>query len=232
MNSVAQKGRRETPYGERFTLFAEVLWIGVLVALGSLPLVTWPAAFAAGCAEIRRCVPDGPSQGAARRFAADWRAALPGGALVGAAGLVVLAVLAADLRLAAVAGDLPGFGLLAAVCAAAAGAVVLVQVRAAALWSRPDGGGWRRASFGRVRRDPVGSLMLAGALLAAAVCVWQSVLLAPLVTGVVALAAVAVERRAGAPWERLPRADRPAPSAGTGLIRKTGPGGDVREEHA
>ncbi|MGY5106782.1 hypothetical protein ACWC19_40710, partial [Streptomyces sp. 900105245] len=68
MTDTGSVARRETPYGERFTLFAEVLWIGVLVAAGSLFVVTWPAAMAAGCAAVRRCVPDGPSPGTARRF--------------------------------------------------------------------------------------------------------------------------------------------------------------------
>ncbi|MFC7304334.1 hypothetical protein ACFQVC_08945 [Streptomyces monticola] len=193
--------RRETPYGERFTLFAEVLWIGLLVTLGSLPLVTWPAAMAAGCAAVRRTQPDGPGPGTARRFAADWRAALRGGTLRGAAGLGALAFLAADLRLAAVAGDLPGFGLLVAVCALAATAVVVVQLRAAAAWSRSDAGGrWTRTALHRTRTDPAGTAMLGAAVAAAAVCAWQSLLLAPLVPGLLALAAVAVEgrRRAGA----------------------------------
>ncbi len=180
--------RRDTPYGERFTLFAEVLWIGVLVAAGSLLLVTWPAAMAAGCAAVRRCVPDGPSPGTARRFAADWRAALGGGSAVGAAGLAALGFLGADLRLAAVAGDVPFFGVLAVAIAGAAGAVVVYQVRMAATWSST--GRWARPG-----RDVSGSAMLAGAVLVSAVCAWQLLLLTPLVTGVLALAAVAVDRR-------------------------------------
>ncbi|WP_107489199.1 DUF624 domain-containing protein [Streptomyces sp. CB01635] len=196
---------RDTPYGERFTLFAEVIWIGVLVTLASLPLVTWPAAMAAGCAAVRRCVPDGPSVGTARRFAADWRRALRGGTLRGTAGLASLAFLAADLRIAAVAGDLPGHGLLVVVCAAAGVAVVVVQLRAAAAWSEPgDAGpatlangfaGWRRVALARSRDDLVGSVILAAAVCATAVCAWQLLLLLPLVSGVLALAAVAVERR-------------------------------------
>ncbi|MGP3772264.1 hypothetical protein ACTWJ8_15665 [Streptomyces sp. SDT5-1] len=184
MSTVA---RRETPYGERFTLFAEVLWIGVLVAAGSLLVVTWPAAMAAGCAAVRRCVPDGPSPGTARRFVADFRAALPGGAAVGTVGLAVLGFLGADLRLAA-AGGVPLFGALAVVVAGAAGAVVVHQVRMAAGWSTT--GRWARP-----RRDPRGVAMLGGAVLVSAVCVWQLTILAPLVTGVLALAAVAVDRR-------------------------------------
>ncbi|MFZ3594677.1 hypothetical protein [Streptomyces sp. BH104] len=180
--------RRETPYGERFTLFAEVLWIGVLVAAGSLLVVTWPAAMAAGCAAVRRCVPDGPSPGTARRFAADFRGAVPGGVRVGAIGLLALGFLAADLRLAAAAGDLPFFWMLAVVIAGAAGAVVVYQVRMASAWSLT--GRWARPG-----RDPRGSLMLAGAVLVSTVCVWQLTILAPLVTGVLALAAVAVDRR-------------------------------------
>ncbi|MEB3966622.1 hypothetical protein OKJ48_41300 [Streptomyces kunmingensis] len=184
--------RRDTPYGERFTLFAEVLWIGLLVAAGSLLVVTWPAAMAAGCAEVRRCVPDGPSAGTGRRFWVAWRAALRGGSRVGVVGLLVLGFLGADLRLAAVAGDVPLFGGLVVVVAGVAGVVVVVQIRVAARWSLT--GGWHRAG-----RDPVGTVMLAGAVLVSAVCVWQLVLLAPLVAGVLALAAVAVDRRSPNP---------------------------------
>ncbi|MGY0024131.1 hypothetical protein [Streptomyces sp. cg35] len=189
-SSAAQARRRDTPYGERFTLFAEVLWIGLLVAAGSLLVVTWPAAMAAGCAEVRRCVPDGPSTGTARRFLADWRGALRGGSAVGALGLLALAFLAADLRLAAAAGDLPFFWVLALVVGGAAGAVVVLQIRVAARWSVT--GRWARP-----RWDPGGTVMLGGAVLVSAVCVWQLLLLAPLVAGVLALAAVAVDRRSG-----------------------------------
>ncbi|MER5442888.1 hypothetical protein [Streptomyces sp. NPDC002790] len=188
MSEATSGVRRDTPYGERFTLFAEVLWIGVLVAAGSLLLVTWPAAMAAGCAAVRRCVPDGPSPGTARRFVADFRGAVPGGVRVGAVGLLALGFLGADLRLAAVAGDVPLFGVLAVVIAGAAGAVVVYQVRMAATWSLT--GRWARPL-----RDGRGTLMLGGAVLVSSVCVWQLVLLAPLVTGVLALAAVAVDRR-------------------------------------
>ncbi|MEU6841429.1 hypothetical protein ABZ930_06080 [Streptomyces sp. NPDC046716] len=184
--------RRDTPYGERFTLFAEVLWIGLLVTVGSLLVVTWPAAMAAGCAEIRRCVPDGPSPGTARRFGASWRAALPGGAVTGALGLLALVFLAADLRLAYAAG-VPGFGVAAVVVAGVAGAVVVFQLRVAAVWSGT--GRWVR----RLPRDPSGTWMLAGAVLVSGFCVWQLVLLAPLVAGVLALAAVAVDRRLAHP---------------------------------
>ncbi|MFJ8826428.1 hypothetical protein ACIREE_32240 [Streptomyces sp. NPDC102467] len=191
-SSAVSSRRRDTPYGERFTLFAEVLWIGLLVTAGSLLVVTWPAAMAAGCAEVRRCVPDGPSTGTARRFAASWRAALPGGSLVGVVGLLVLGFLGADVRLAAVAGDVPFFGGLVVVVAGVAGAVVVRQVRVAARWSAT--GGWSRPG-----RDPAGSAMLGGAVLVSAVCVWQLVLLAPLVAGALALAAVAVDRRPAHP---------------------------------
>ncbi|MGY0486467.1 hypothetical protein [Streptomyces sp. WG-D5] len=188
MSGTGAAARRDTPYGERFTLFAEVLWIGVLVAAGSLLLVTWPAAMAAGCAAVRRCVPDGPSAGTARRFLTDYRAALSGGVRVGVVGLLVLGFLGADLRLAAVAGDVPFFGVLAVVVAGVAGGVVVYQVRMAAAWSST--GRWARPG-----RDGRGAVMLGGAVLVSAVCVWQLTVLAPLVTGVLALAAVAVDRR-------------------------------------
>ncbi|MYW65891.1 hypothetical protein GTY65_17785 [Streptomyces sp. SID8379] len=184
--------RRDTPYGERFTLFAEVMWIGLLVTAGSLLLVTWPAAMAAGCAEIRRCVPDGPSPGTARRFLSTWRAALRGGTATGTLGLLALTFLAADLRLASTAG-VPGFGFLALVVAGAAGAVVVLQIRMAATWSATTH--WPRPTL----RDPSGTWMLAGAVFVSAACVWQLTLLAPLVAGVLTLAAVAVDRRLQAP---------------------------------
>ncbi|MFJ8953224.1 hypothetical protein ACIRO1_24210 [Streptomyces sp. NPDC102381] len=209
--------RRDTPYGERFTLFAEVLWIGLLVAAGSLLLVTWPAAMAAGCAAVRRCVPDGPSPGTARRFAADWRAALPGGSAVGAVGLAALAFLGADLRLAASAGDLPFFWLLALVIAGAAGAVVVYQVRMASTWSSTS-------RWARPGRDPRGTAMLAGAVLVSAVCVWQLTILAPLVTGVLALAAVAVDRHfRGAGQCRSAAPPRGASHSATAPASPTGP---------
>ncbi|MER7203781.1 hypothetical protein ABT363_39850, partial [Streptomyces sp. NPDC000188] len=55
--------------------------------------------------------------------------------------------------------------------------------------------GWRRVALARSRDDLVGSVILAAAVCATAVCAWQLLLLLPLVSGVLALAAVAVERR-------------------------------------
>ena len=45
---------RESVLAERFGLFAECLLTGVWIAVVSLPLVTYPAAFAAGARHLRR----------------------------------------------------------------------------------------------------------------------------------------------------------------------------------
>ncbi|NEB77426.1 hypothetical protein G3I40_19705, partial [Streptomyces sp. SID14478] len=115
----------------------------------------------------------------------------------------------ADLRLAATAG-VPFFAGLALVVAGVMGAVVVVQVRVAARWSLT--GRWSRPV-----RDPAGSVMLGGAVLVSAVCVWQLTLLAPLVTGVLALAAVAVDRRPTGP-----RGSAPLPPEELGATRSPG----------
>lgn len=101
----------------RFALFGEVLWVGALMALVSLPLVTWPAAVAAGSAHLRRFVHAEATPASA--FFADARAALPGGIVVGVVTTALGAVVGVELALAA-GGIVPG-ALAGALVAAAAG---------------------------------------------------------------------------------------------------------------
>ncbi|GGT64411.1 hypothetical protein ABT368_12940 [Streptomyces althioticus] len=187
--SLARTGSRA--WG-RFALFAECLLTGVWIALAALPLVTYPAALAAGTRHLRRHLAHEP--GGWREFTADFRSAVRGGWLVGLAGWAAVAVVWTDLR--AVRAGLPGgppvgaVGVLALLGAAAA------LLRAAALW-RP-GVSWRSlvARAGRhTVRDPAGSFLLIGGLAVTVCSAWFSTPLAVPVLGAVAAAAVAVEER-------------------------------------
>ncbi|MEU5048027.1 hypothetical protein AB0G40_44970, partial [Streptomyces griseorubiginosus] len=55
MAQARVKARRASVFGgERFAVFAEALLTGVWIAVASLGLVTYPAAFAAGARHLRR----------------------------------------------------------------------------------------------------------------------------------------------------------------------------------
>ncbi|WKK72351.1 hypothetical protein Q0F99_05050 [Rathayibacter oskolensis] len=89
----------------KFALFAEVLFTGVLVTVLALPLVTLPLALAVGARHLRRFVLDEPSTlGAAL---AEARAGLLRSLPIGLGLVVASAALALDLALVA-GGALPG----------------------------------------------------------------------------------------------------------------------------
>ncbi|MGW0735256.1 hypothetical protein [Streptomyces sp. NPDC002851] len=179
---------------ERFGVFAECLLTGVWIALAGLPLVTLPAAFAAGAAHLRRHLRHSASGW--RHFAADVRSAMGRrGWVVGAAGL--LAVLLVGLDLALVRAGLPGgpfvgaVGVLALLCAVVAG------LRAAVRWA--PGASWRVLLAGAVRRtvrDPVGSFVVVCGFAVVAVSAWFAAPLVAPALGVLVGAVLAVERRA------------------------------------
>ncbi|MFE7907475.1 hypothetical protein [Streptomyces albogriseolus] len=176
----------------RFALFAECLLTGVWIALAALPLVTYPAALAAGARHLRRHLAH--EQGGWREFTADFRAAVRGGWLVGLAGWAAVAVVWTDLR--AVRAGLPGGPLVGVVGVLALIGAAAALLRAAALW-RP-GVPWRplMARAGRhTVRDPAGSFLLIGGLAVVVCSAWFSTPLAVPVLGAVAAAAVAVEER-------------------------------------
>src|SRR5438093_645884 len=54
MAQVRVKARKESVLAERFAVFAESLLTGVWIAVASLGVVTFPAAFAAGARHLRR----------------------------------------------------------------------------------------------------------------------------------------------------------------------------------
>ncbi|WP_030321419.1 hypothetical protein [Streptomyces sp. NRRL B-3229] len=187
------KARRASVFGgERFAVFAEALLTGVWIAVASLGLVTYPAAFAAGARHLRRRT--GHEGGGWREFVADFRAAVRHGWLVGLAGWAAAAAVWVDVQ-AARAG-IPGGPLVGAVGLFALIGLVVAGLRAAAVWT--PGASWRALLADAVRRtvrDPAGSFLIVAGL---AVVALTAGFLAPLavpVLGALAAAAVAVEER-------------------------------------
>lgn len=120
----------------KFALFAETLLAGVVVLVLSLPLVTMPAAYAAGIAHLKRHL-DGRDD-SIRSLWDSFRAALPGSWKAGLVTAVAAVVIVLNLLLALV-DQLPGRAIILPVTllVAASGAVLLL--RTATSWSRPDG---------------------------------------------------------------------------------------------
>ncbi|MEW2559739.1 hypothetical protein [Streptomyces griseorubiginosus] len=193
MAQARVKARRASVFGgERFAVFAETLLTGVWIAVASLGLVTYPAAFAAGARHLRRRTAH--EGGGWREFVADFRKAARRGWLVGLAGWAVAAAVWVDVQ-AARAG-IPGGPLVGAVGLFALIGLVVAGLRAAAVWT--PGAAWRALLADAVRRtlrDPAGSFLIVAGL---AVVALTAGVLAPLavpVLGALAAAAVAVEER-------------------------------------
>ncbi|MGW4142022.1 hypothetical protein ACWELV_35480 [Streptomyces mirabilis] len=188
----ARKAPRESVFAERFGVFAECLLTGVWIAAASLPLVTYPAAFAAGARHLRRRTSH--EAGGLREFVADFRTAVRGGWIAGVAGWAAAAAVWVDVQ--AVRAGIPGGPLVGAVGLFALIGLVVAGLRAAAVWE--PGASWRALLAEAGRRtvlDPAGSFLLVGGL---AVVVASALFVAPLavpVLGAVAAAAVAVEAR-------------------------------------
>ncbi|MEV0643771.1 hypothetical protein AB0I28_00770 [Phytomonospora sp. NPDC050363] len=176
----------------RFALLAECALTGLWVALTAWPVVTAPAAFAAGCAHLRRHL-DGYRCGV-REYASDFASSLRGSWAHGLAALAALGLLAVDA--VAVRSGLPGGTPVLAGLAALTAATAVVGLRASADW-RP-GARWSellRDARSAALADAGGSGLLLGGLLVVAVVTWQlPPLLVPAV-GCLVGAAVAVERR-------------------------------------
>jgi hypothetical protein len=178
-----------------FALFGEVLLTGLLVTAAGLAVITLPAALAAGIRHLRRYV--NAEESHAKTFWRDWRAALPGGLVVGVVALVAALVLLLDIDLAG-SGFLPGGPVIAVFgwAGLVAGAVSLLA--AAAAWT-PERG-WRPAVRGipsALTADPIGTLYLAAAAVLVGVATWMLVPLLIPALGCVALAVIAVPVRRG-----------------------------------
>ncbi|MDQ0778555.1 hypothetical protein QF026_007021 [Streptomyces aurantiacus] len=185
-------GRRESAFAERFGLFAECLLTGVWIAVASLPVVTYPAAFAAGARHLRRRTAH--VGGGWREFVADFRAAVRGGWIAGFAGWA--AALAVWVDVQAVRAGIPGGPFVGAVGLFALIGLAVAGLRAAAVWE--PGALWRELLGAAGRRtvlDPAGSFLLVGGLAVVAVSAWFVPPLAIPVLGAVAAAALAVEER-------------------------------------
>ncbi|MER6954529.1 MULTISPECIES: hypothetical protein [unclassified Streptomyces] len=188
----ARRARKESVVAERFGVFAECLLTGVWIAVASLGVVTYPAAFAAGARHLRRHTAH--QGGGWREFARDFRAAVRGGWLAGLAGWLAAAAVWVDVQ--AVRAGLPGGPLVGAVGVFALIGLAVAGLRAAAVWT-PDAT-WRdllRQAGRRTVLDPAGSFLVVGGLAVVALSAWFVAPLAVPVLGAVVAAAVAVEQR-------------------------------------
>lgn len=176
-----------------FGLLGEVLLIGIMMAVVSIPVVTLPAALVAGVRHVRRYVKAEDS--ALTWFWRDVRASVVGGIGVGAASLVVAVVLALDVDLAST-GVLPGGPVIAVVGWVGLAVLALVLLTAAGRWT--PGRGWLGALKdvpGALREDPVGAAYLVATAAFACVVTWQLLPLVIPALGCVALAVMAVPER-------------------------------------
>lgn len=194
MRSAVRKPRPVAESRRRvgFSVFAECLLTGVWIALASVPVVTAPAAFAAGARHLRRHVTQ--QGGGWREFVADLRVAARRGWLVGLVGVAAWLAVLVDVRVARA--GLPGGQFAAAIGIFALIGAAVIVLRAAAVWQ--PGRSWRallRDAARRTVRTPGGSLLLVCGL---ALVVLSAEFLTPLaipVLGILAAAAVAVEER-------------------------------------
>lgn len=200
-STTPASGRSEPSPVNRFALFSESLLAGLLVLVLSMPLVTIPAAYAAGMTHLERHLSG--RDDSVRSLWTTFRAALRGSWRLGVttAGAVVVIIL--NLLLATV-GQLPGSAMVlpATLILAAAGAVLLL--RTAAAWSDSAGDesfaahAWSPAlatAKALSLRDWTGSLLLASALFGAVVFVWMLAALFVVVPGTLILASAAVKVR-------------------------------------
>ncbi|MGW4387723.1 hypothetical protein [Streptomyces sp. NPDC004685] len=181
-------------FGPSFSLFADVLLVGLLTTAACLPVVTAPAAFAAASTTLRQSAGHGlPVR--AGTYAGHLRARLT--ARVLAAGCVppllalVLLIDAALLR-----SPLPGAAVMSPVLALLTLGAMVVGLRATALEAP-----YRlsaREGLLRSVADPRGTLLLTGAVLLSVVLAWSIPLLTPLLPGPLAFAATVVELRSPA----------------------------------
>lgn len=171
-------------------LFAEVVWVGLLVALCSLPVVTALPAAAAGAARLRRHIAgeDDTLNGFVRDLGSALRRGWLAGMIAAAVGLALVVNTTGSMMAAVPGGD--GIRLVSVAAAVVLGTVAL---RVAATW-RPDAR-WRvllRTAAGRTASDLRGTAMLVLAIALAATFVWMFAPLVVLAPGLLLFAAVAV----------------------------------------
>ena len=177
-----------------FALFGEVLWTGLLITIAGLPIITLPAAIAAGIRHLRRYIH--AEQSHASAFWADWRQALlPGGIVVGTAAALLSAVLIIDVQVAG-SGALPGGTAIAVIGWAGLVITATAVLLTASAWTPETG--WRAAISAALRNaasDPIGTLYLAVAAVLVGVVTWMLIPLVLAGLGCAAFAAVTVPVR-------------------------------------
>ncbi|MHC6231969.1 Poxvirus protein I5 [Arthrobacter sp. MMS24-T111] len=210
MDSTTPVSGHEPIPVNRFALFSETLLAGLLVLVLSIPLVTLPAAYAAGIAHLERHLAG--RDDSVRGLWSLFKAALPGswklGLTTAAAGVVIVL----NLLLAWV-GQLPAQAAVvpATLTLAAAGGVLLLRTAANwsggwtwgvdAGWQSPDAPGSQRwataytAAKNDALRDLAGSLLLIAAIVMSVVFVWMLPALFVIVPGTLVLAATAIKNR-------------------------------------
>lgn len=202
MDSTTPAAHQHEPIPvNRFALFSETLLAGLLVLVLSIPLVTMPAAYAAGIAHLKRHLAG--RDDSVRGLWSLFKEALPGSWKLGLTTAAAAVVIVLNLLLAWV-GQLPGRGVvLPATLVLAAGAAI-VLLRTASAWSdgQPTGATGNNMWHQALRtgkdislRDWTGSLLLAAALFCAVVFVWMLAALFVVVPGTLILAAAAVKLR-------------------------------------
>ncbi|MCP2032005.1 putative membrane protein YesL [Okibacterium sp. HSC-33S16] len=176
-----------------FALFGEVLWVGVLVTVSGIFVLTLPAALAAGSGHLRRYL--AAEEASVRIFFRDLKKAFVGSLAIGAIAVAAVLLLTLDLALS-LSGLLPGSQLVFIAGLIGLVLVGLVLVRSAALWRAEAG--WPtalRETLPSLGADLVGALYLVVALGLAVLLTWQ---LAPLViagVGCLVFASVVVLER-------------------------------------
>jgi len=194
--AAASRRRRRSgldPHSDTFRAFADVLYTGVLIFLLALPLVTWFAALGAGTQALREARSDDGHV----TIGAVWRPFVHRLRRHALTHLVlptaVLVVLVLDVLI------LPFLGadefLAAAIPVVLASAIGAIALRVAGVWREGVPArtslatAWRRMS-----EDAGGSVLLALAVAVAGAVVWIIPLLAIVMAGPLALAAVAMDR--------------------------------------
>ncbi|KSU78557.1 hypothetical protein GA0061083_0364 [Pseudarthrobacter enclensis] len=200
MDRTTPASNRQPIRVNRFALFSETLLAGVLVLLLSLPLVTVPAAYAAGTAHLQRHL-DGRDD-SVRGLWATFKAALPGSWKTGALTAAAAVVIVLNLLLAWV-GQLPGREVVLPATLVLAGCGAILLLRTASAWADQPHHATARERWtsaletGKALslKDWTGSLLLAAALFGAVVFVWMLAALFVVVPGMLILAAAAVKLR-------------------------------------
>jgi len=184
-------------FGSGFTLFADMLLVGVVTAVACLPVVTAPAALSAACAVLRRTAGTGV-QVDVGDLVAELRARLTLPALAkGLAPPAFGALFLLDVAL--LRSGLPGASVMAPVLLLLALGAAAVGLRAVALDVPHRLSG--REALARSLADPRGTALLSGAVVLAALLGWAMPVLLPLLPGPLAFAATAVDLRAPAHQE-------------------------------